>query len=54
MGRLTDDVTLANEGGVNDKGVYGKPTIAFSRTLNRADHPNVRITAEYPAAVSPN
>ena len=39
MGRLTYEVMLAYEGGVNEKGVYGKPTIVFSRTLKPADHP---------------
>jgi dihydrofolate reductase len=51
MGRLTYEVMLAYEGGVDEHGVYGKPTIVFSRTLNQADHPNVRITSEDPAAV---
>ena len=51
MGRLTYEVMLAYEGGVNEKGVYGKRTVVFSRTLKQADHPNVRITDEDPAAV---
>ena len=51
MGRLTYEVMLAYEGGVDDKGVYGKPTVVFSRTLNPADHPNVRVTTEAPASV---
>ena len=51
MGRLTYEVLLAYEGGVNEQGVYGKPTIVFSRTLKPADHPNVRVTSDDPAAV---
>ena len=51
MGRLTYEVMLAYEGGVNESGVYGKPTIVFSRTLKPADHPNVRVTSDDPAAV---
>ena len=54
MGRLTYEVMLAYEGGVNEKGVYGKPTVVFSRTLKPADHPNVRITAEDPRPWSPS
>jgi|SRR5918993_1159442 dihydrofolate reductase len=51
MGRLTYEVMQAYEGGVGENGVYGKPTIVFSRTLKPADHPNIRVTAEDPAAV---
>ena len=51
MGRLTYDVMQAYEGGVTEQGVYGKQTIVFSRTLQPADHPHVRITTEDPAAV---
>ncbi|BCS30871.1 dihydrofolate reductase [Luteitalea sp. TBR-22] len=51
MGRLTYDVMLRHEGGVSEGGVYGKPTIVFSRTLDPAAHPNVTVTAEDPAAV---
>jgi len=51
MGRLTYDVMQAYEGGVTEQGVYGKQTIVFSRTLQPADHPHVRITTEDPATV---
>lgn len=51
MGRLTYEVMLAYDGGVSDAGVYGKPTVVFSRTLKPSDHPRVRVTAENPAAV---
>jgi dihydrofolate reductase len=51
MGRLTYEVMQAYEGGVSDTGVYGKPTVVFSRTLKAADHPQVRVTAEDPATV---
>jgi dihydrofolate reductase len=43
MGRKTFETMLAYEGGVNDKGVYGKETVVFSSTLDPKDHPNVRI-----------
>ena len=51
MGRKTYETMLAYEGGVTDGGVYGKPTVVFSRTLQPADHPRVRVTADDPAAV---
>lgn len=51
MGRKTYETMLAYEGGVTDGGVYGKPTVVFSRTLSPADHPRVRVTADDPAAV---
>ena len=54
MGRLTYEVMLAYEGGVNEQGVYGKPTIVFSRTLTPIEHPNVSVTAEDPAEVVAN
>ena len=43
MGRKTFETMLAYEGGVNDKGVYGKETVVFSGTLDPPDHPNVRV-----------
>ncbi len=51
MGRLTYEAMLAHEGGVTEAGVYGKPTIVFSRTLKPDEHPNVRVTSESPATV---
>ena len=51
MGRLTYEIMLAQEGGIPEGGVIGKPTVVFSRTLDPAAHPHVTVTAEDPAAV---
>lgn len=51
MGRLTYEVMLAQDGGVTEAGICGKPAVVFSRTLAHAAHPHVTITAEDPAAV---
>jgi dihydrofolate reductase len=51
MGRLTYEVMLAQEGGVTEAGIIGRPAVVFSRTLDPAAHPHVTVTADDPAAV---
>ncbi len=51
MGRLTYETMQAYEGGIDDKGVYGKETIVFSRTLDPKAHPRVRVTSADVASV---
>ncbi|HTV02984.1 MAG TPA: dihydrofolate reductase family protein [Luteitalea sp.] len=51
MGRKTYETMLAYEGGVNEQGVYGKETFVFSRTLDTAAHPNVKVERGDIAAV---
>jgi dihydrofolate reductase len=43
MGRKTFETMQAYEGGVTEKGVYGKETIVFSRSLDPKAHTNVRV-----------
>jgi dihydrofolate reductase len=45
MGRKTYEVMQAYEGGIDEKGVYGKETFVFSRTLAPQDHPAVTVVA---------
>ena len=51
MGRLPYETMQAYEGGIDDKGVYGKETIVFSRTLDPKAHPRVRVTSADVASV---
>lgn len=46
MGRLTYDVTRAQEGGATDQGLYGMKTYVCSRTLAQAAHPGVTIVSD--------
>ena len=45
MGRKTYEVMQAYDGGIDEKGVYGKETFVFSRTLKPEDHPAVTVVA---------
>ena len=46
MGRKTYETMQGHEGGIDDTGVYGKETIVFSRTLDPAAHPAVKIVRD--------
>jgi dihydrofolate reductase len=51
MGRKTYETMQAYEGGIDEKGVYGKRTIVFSRTMTDPAHPLVQVVADDPAGV---
>lgn len=51
MGRKTYETMQAYDGGIDEKGVYGKHTIVFSRTMTDPGHPLVRVVAEDAAGV---
>jgi dihydrofolate reductase len=46
MGRKTYETMQGYEGGLDDKGVYGKETVVFSRTLVPSEHPAVTVIGD--------
>jgi dihydrofolate reductase len=50
MGRKTYETMQGYEGGIDDKGVYGKETVVFSRTLVPSEHPAVTVVRDDIAA----
>lgn len=51
MGRKTYETMQGYEGGIDEKGVYGKRTIVFSRTMTDSKHPLVEVVADDAAGV---